>query len=108
MIVKTLASACLLLEIHWQKGRQPDKMHTCTHSLPTFLATPSTFLSLSSTEVLKNNFFVEAYHPPLASCKLLTLVVWVKSYCLEKSCLQMEEPVCLEKEEHHVLQYPPS
>jgi hypothetical protein len=24
MIVKTLASACLLLEIRWQKGRQAD------------------------------------------------------------------------------------
>jgi hypothetical protein len=26
MIVKTLASACLLLEIRWQKVRQADKM----------------------------------------------------------------------------------
>ncbi len=35
-IVKTLGSACLLLEIRWQKGRQADRMCTCTHSLPTF------------------------------------------------------------------------
>ncbi len=56
---------------------------------------------------MSKKIFVEAYHPPLASCKLLTLV-WEESYCLEKSCLQMEEPLCSEKEEHHVLQYPPS
>jgi len=29
VIMKTLASACLLLEIRWQKGRQADKMRTC-------------------------------------------------------------------------------
>jgi hypothetical protein len=46
MIVKTLGSACLLLEIRWQKGRQADRMCTCTHSLPTFLLGPSNFLSL--------------------------------------------------------------
>jgi hypothetical protein len=34
--VKTPGSACLLLEIRWQKGRQADRMCTCTHSLPTF------------------------------------------------------------------------
>jgi hypothetical protein len=28
-IAKTLGSACLLLEIHWQKGRQADRM--CMH-----------------------------------------------------------------------------
>jgi len=46
MIVRTLGSACRLLEIHWQKGRQASKTCTCTHSLPTFLAAPSNFLSL--------------------------------------------------------------
>jgi hypothetical protein len=51
MIVKTLASACPLLEVRWQKGRQADK---CAHSLPTFLAAPSNFLSLPSTQFLKN------------------------------------------------------
>jgi len=56
MIVKTLASACLLLEIRWQKGRQADKISPCTHSLPTLLAPPSNFLSLPSTEFLKNKF----------------------------------------------------
>jgi hypothetical protein len=70
MIVKTLASACLFLEIHWQKGRQADKMRTWTLSLPTFLAAPSNFLSLPSTEFLKNNFLWRlTIHPwLLASC----------------------------------------
>jgi hypothetical protein len=45
MIVKTLASACLLLEIRWQKARQADKMRTCTHTLPTILDASSNFLS---------------------------------------------------------------
>jgi hypothetical protein len=44
MIVKTLGSAWLLLEIHWQKGRQADRLCTCTRRLPTFLAGPSNFL----------------------------------------------------------------
>jgi hypothetical protein len=52
MIMKTLDSACLLLEIRWQKGRQADKMRTWTHSPPTFLAAPSNFLSLPSTQFL--------------------------------------------------------
>jgi len=30
MIVKTLGSAWLFLEIHWQKGRQADRL--CTHA----------------------------------------------------------------------------
>jgi hypothetical protein len=47
MIVKTLGSACLLLEIRWQKGRQADQMCTCTHCLPTFLPAPSNFRSLT-------------------------------------------------------------
>jgi hypothetical protein len=51
MIVKTLGSTYLLLEICWQKGRQADKMCTsCTHCLPTVLAAPSNFLSLPSKE----------------------------------------------------------
>jgi hypothetical protein len=41
-ILKTLGSACLLLEIRWQKGRQAN-------SLPIFLASPSNFLSLPSS-----------------------------------------------------------
>ncbi len=70
MIVETLASACLLLEIHWQKGKHADKMCTCTHSLATFLTAPSNFLSLPSTEFLKNNFLWRlTIHPwLLASC----------------------------------------
>jgi hypothetical protein len=56
MIMKTLGSACLLLEIHWQKGRQADKLCTCTHCLPTFLAAPSNFLSLPSTQFVKSKF----------------------------------------------------
>jgi hypothetical protein len=32
MIVKTLGSAWLLLEIHWQKGRQADRPCTCMHT----------------------------------------------------------------------------
>jgi hypothetical protein len=51
MIVKTLGSTCLLLEICWQKGRQADKMCTCTHCLPTFLAARSNFLSLPSKAI---------------------------------------------------------
>jgi hypothetical protein len=46
MIVNTLGSARLLLEVHWQKGRQTDRLWTCTRRLPTFLASPSNFLSL--------------------------------------------------------------
>jgi hypothetical protein len=45
MIVKTLASACLLLEIRSQKARQADKMRRCTHTLPTILDASSNFLS---------------------------------------------------------------
>jgi hypothetical protein len=56
MILKTLASAFLLPEIRWQKGRQADKMRTCTQSLHTFLAAPSNFLSLPSIQFLKNKF----------------------------------------------------
>jgi hypothetical protein len=48
MIMKTLGSACLLLlEIRWQKRRPADKMCTCSHCLPTCLAAPSNFLSLT-------------------------------------------------------------
>jgi hypothetical protein len=36
MIVKTLASACLLLEIRWQKGRQADFPCCCFNSLNFF------------------------------------------------------------------------
>lgn len=36
MIVKTLGSACLLLEIRWQKGRQADKICFSLGSLPRF------------------------------------------------------------------------
>ncbi len=72
MIMKTLASACLLLEIRWTTGRRhADKMRTCTHSLPTFLAAPSNFLSLPSTQFLWNFFFWRrlTVHPwLLASC----------------------------------------
>jgi len=70
MIMKTLASACLLLEIRWQKGRQADKMRTCTHSLPIFLVAPSNFLSLPSTQFLKSKFLWRlTVHPwLLASC----------------------------------------
>ncbi len=101
MIVKTLAFACLLLEF---AGGQTK----CAHSLPIFLAPPSNFLSLPSTQFLSNKFLwrLTVHAWLLARCLLTS--VWVESYCLEKSCLQMEEPVCLEKEEHHVLQCPPS
>jgi hypothetical protein len=54
--VKTPGSACLLLEIRWQKGRQADRMCTCTHSLPTFWAAPSNFLSLPCTQFDKKHF----------------------------------------------------
>jgi hypothetical protein len=56
IFVKTLGSACLPLEIRWQKWRQADKMCTCTHSPPAFLAAPSNFLSLPSTQFVKNKF----------------------------------------------------
>jgi hypothetical protein len=39
--------ACLLLEIRWQKGRQADQMCTSAHCLPTFLAAPFNFLSMT-------------------------------------------------------------
>jgi hypothetical protein len=70
MIVKTFASASLLLEVGWQKGKQADKMRTCTHSLPTFLAALFNFLSLTSTQFLKNIFLWRlTVHPwLLASC----------------------------------------
>jgi hypothetical protein len=70
MIVKTLVFACLLLEIRWQKGRHVNKMHKCTHSVPTFLDAQSNFLSLSSTQFLKNSFLWRLIiHPWLrASC----------------------------------------
>ncbi len=103
-IVQALASACCPLKFAGIKGGRQTK---CAHRLPTVLAAPSSFLSLPSRDFLINKFLWRAYHPPLASCKLLTSV-WVERCWLEKSCLQMEEPVCLEKEEHHVLQYPPS
>jgi hypothetical protein len=47
MIVKALGSlpACSLKSAG-RKGRQAHKMCTCTHCLPTFLATPSNFISL--------------------------------------------------------------
>jgi hypothetical protein len=47
MIVKTLGSACPPLDILWQKGRQADKMCTCSRCLPTFWAAWSNFLSLT-------------------------------------------------------------
>jgi len=52
---ETPGSACLLLEIRWQKGRQADRMCTCTHSLPTFGAAPSYFLSLPTTQFDKKH-----------------------------------------------------
>jgi len=55
MIVKTLGSAWLLLEIRWQKGRQADRLCTCTRRLPTFLAGPSNFLSLPYAICSKNS-----------------------------------------------------
>ncbi len=63
-------------------------MRTCTHSLPTFLAPPSNFLSLPSTQFLSNNLLWRlTVHPWLLASCLLTSVS-VESYCLEKSCLQ--------------------
>jgi hypothetical protein len=62
-----MGSACLLLEIRWQKGRQADKMCKFTHCLPTFLAAPSYFLSLPSRQFVKNKFHTwEA--PILVAC----------------------------------------
>jgi hypothetical protein len=63
LFMKTLGSACLLLEIHWQKGRQADELCTCTHCLPTFLAAPSNFLSLPSTQFVKSKF--HAWEAPI-------------------------------------------
>jgi hypothetical protein len=55
MIVKTLGSTCLLLEICWQKGRQADKMCTCTHCLPTFLAADLIFSPCPLRQFVKTN-----------------------------------------------------
>jgi hypothetical protein len=54
MIVKTRGSlpACSLKSAG-RKGRQTHKMCTCTQSLPTFLATPSNFISLPLGNLLK-------------------------------------------------------
>ncbi len=57
MIVKTLASTCLLLGIRWQKERQADKMRTCTHSLPSFLAAHLIFSPCPLRNFLKTNFY---------------------------------------------------
>jgi hypothetical protein len=69
MNVKTLGSTCLLFEIHLQKGRHANNMCTCTHSLPTFLASPSNLFSL-----LYNNFVLKKFHiwetPIIIACPL--------------------------------------
>jgi len=62
-----MGSACLLLEIRWQKGRQAGRQIKCAHSLPTFLAAPSDFVFLLSTQLVKNKFHTwEA--PILVAC----------------------------------------
>jgi hypothetical protein len=69
-------------------------MRTCTHSLPTFLAAPSNFLSLPSTQFLKNKFlWTLTVHPRLlASCWprrgwSLTDLTWEELPANGRTCL---------------------